>query len=460
MKHPFIITVALVFIVGASEVSPLRAQRLTRERLSFNAAWRFQKGDPAGTEGQLAYDKVKPWVIATGNEFRSRAATPAPVPGNPGNDIPYAQPSFDDHTWRQLNLPHDWGIEGPFKQEYPGETGKLPWWGVGWYRKHFSVSPAEKGRQFYLDVDGAMAYAMVWLNGKFVGGWPYGYASFELDLTPYIKFGADNVIAIRLDNPPDSSRWYPGGGIYRNVWLIKTSQIHVSHWGTYVTTPDVTSASAMIDLRVTLQNKSRNNASVTIMSQVFEVGARGNKPAGPPAFAPMKVEVHAGERMTANMSARIDKPKLWNLQHPNLYYLVTTISQAGQTIDRYETSFGIRTIKFDVEKGFLLNGEQLKIQGVCNHHDLGALGSALNLRALERQLEILKEMGVNALRTSHNPPAPELLELADRMGFVVMDEAFDAWRRGKKKNDYHLLFDDGTRKTCVRRCVEIAIILR
>jgi len=286
-----------------------------------------------------------------------------------------------------------------------------------------------------------MAYAMVWLNGKFVGGWPYGYASFELDLTPYIKFGADNVIAIRLDNPPDSSRWYPGGGIYRNVWLIKTSQIHVSHWGTYVTTPDVTSASAMIDLRVTLQNKSRNNASVTIMSQVFEVGARGNKPAGPPAFAPMKVEVHAGERMTANMSARIDKPKLWNLQHPNLYYLVTTISQAGQTIDRYETSFGIRTIKFDVEKGFLLNGEQLKIQGVCNHHDLGALGSALNLRALERQLEILKEMGVNALRTSHNPPAPELLELADRMGFVVMDEAFDAWRRGKKKNDYHLLFD-------------------
>ena len=442
MKHDFIITLALVFVIGAFEGSPLHAQRLTRERLSFNADWRFQKGDPAGTEGQLAYDKVKPWVIATGNEFLSRAATPAPVAGNPGNDIPYAQPSFDDHTWRQLNLPHDWGIEGPFKQEYPGETGKLPWWGVGWYRKHFSVSPGEKGRQFYLDVDGAMAYAMVWLNGKFVGGWPYGYASFELDLTPYIQFGADNLIAIRLDNPPDSSRWYPGGGIYRNVWLIKTSQIHVSHWGTYVTTPNVTSASAMIDLRVTLQNDSLNNAIVTITSQILEVGAKGNKTAAPPAFAPVKVEVRAGERMTANMSARIDTPKLWKLQVPNLYSLVTTISQAGRTIDRYETSFGIRTIKFDVDKGFLLNGEQLKIQGVCNHHDLGALGSALNRRALERQLEILKEMGVNALRTSHNPPAPELLELADRMGFVVMDEAFDAWRRGKKKNDYHLLFDD------------------
>src|SRR5262249_53234818 len=169
---------------------------------------------------------------------------------------------------------------------------------------------------------------------------------------------------------------------------------------------------------------------------------RGPKTAAPPAFAPVKVDVRPGERTTINMGARIDKPKLWNLQHPNLYSVVTTISQVGRTIDRYETTFGVRTIKFDVEKGFLLNGEQVKIQGVCDHHDLGALGSALNLRALERQLEILKEMGVNALRTSHNPPAPELLDLADRMGFVVMDEAFDAWRRGKKKNDYHLLFDD------------------
>ena len=443
MKTKCIGMLILAFLLVTLDVSLASAQRLTRERLSLNAGWRFQKGDPPGTEGRLAYERIKPWVISTGNEYVMGARKPARPEGNLGNDILYAQPGFDDRSWRQLDLPHDWGIEGPFKQEYPGETGKLPWWGVGWYRKHFRVSPQEKGRQFYLDLDGAMAYATVWLNGKFVGGWPYGYASFELDLTPYVEFGADNVIAIRLDNPPDSSRWYPGGGIYRNVWLVKTGPVHVSNWGTYITTPEVTSSSATIDLKITLENKSASNAKVTIQSEVFEVSAGGQRATKPSkSFAPATSEVGAGERTTTATSARIDKPGLWSLQHPNLYSMVTTISQDGKIADRYETTFGIRTIKFDVEKGFLLNGEKVRIQGVCDHHDLGALGSALNVRALERQLEILKEMGVNAIRTSHNPPAPELLELCDRMGFVVMDEAFDAWRRAKKKNDYHLLFDD------------------
>lgn len=305
------------------------------------------------------------------------------------------------------------------------------------------MAEAEKGTQFHLEIDGAMAYAMVWLNGKLVGGWPYGYASFELDLTPYVEFGADNVIAIRLDNPPDSSRWYPGGGIYRNVWLVKTSPVHVSHWGTYITTPEVSLSSATIDLKVTAENNSTSKAKVTVRSEVFEVGVNGQRSRRASTwFAPSTIEIAAGERTTTATTTRIDKPRLWDLKHPNLYSVITTISQDGWNIDRYETTFGIRTIKFDVEKGFLLNGERVRIQGVCDHHDLGALGSALNVRALERQLEILKEMGVNAVRTSHNPPAPELLELADRMGLVVMDEAFDAWRRGKKKNDYHLLFDD------------------
>ncbi len=192
-----------------------------RERISLNANWRFQKGDPPGTEGRLAYERIKDWVAATGNEFvlTSGAKKPSRPAGDLGEDISYTQRNFDDRGWRQLNLPHDWGIEGPFNQDYPGETGKLPWWGVGWYRKHFSVSADEKGKQFYLDIDGAMSYATFWLNGKFVGGWPYGYASFELDLTPYIDYGRENVLAIRLDNPPDSSRWYPGGGIYRRLQL-------------------------------------------------------------------------------------------------------------------------------------------------------------------------------------------------------------------------------------------------
>jgi len=301
-------TLTLIIGVALLAIQPLpaQAQRPARERLSLNADWRFQKSDPSGTEGQLAYEKIKPWVIATGNEFLPQPK-PARPAGNLGTDIPYAQKGFDDRGWRQLNLPHDWGIEGPFKQEYPGETGKLPWWGVGWYRKHFQALSSEQGTQFRLEIDGAMAYATVWLNGKFVGGWPYGYASFELDLTPYVEFGADNVIAIRLDNPPDSSRWYPGGGIYRNVWLVKTGPVHVSHWGTYITTPEVTASSATIDLKVTLENNSASRANLTIQSQVFEVGANGKRaPIPAKLFAPTSAEVPAGERATIGSSTLVN----------------------------------------------------------------------------------------------------------------------------------------------------------
>jgi beta-galactosidase len=414
-----------------------------RERLSFNADWNFKKDDPSGSEGLLNYEKLRNWVNATGNEFvaQSDARKPRPA-GNLGEAVSYTQRNFDDRSWRQLNLPHDWGIEGPFNQEYPGETGKLPWWGVAWYRKHFSVSASDKGRQIYLDIDGAMAYATVWLNGRLVGGWPYGYASFELDLTPDIEFGADNVIAIRLDNPPDSSRWYPGGGIYRNVWLVKTAPIHVGHWGTFITTTDVNRSAATVDLKVSIDNNSVSPVNATVKTQVYELanGQKAGKPVS--SSAPDGLTIAAGATVSSMMTMRVDSPKLWNLQEPNLYSAVTTVEQNGKTIDSYETVFGIRTIKFDVDQGFLLNGEHVRINGVCDHHDLGPLGAAINTRALERQIELLKQMGVNAIRTSHNPPAPELLELCDRMGILVMDEAFDAWRRAKKKNDYHLLFDD------------------
>jgi len=414
-----------------------------RQRLSLDADWRFKKDDPAGSEGSLSYEKSRNWVNATGNELVAEETARKPRPtGNLGETVSYTQRDFDDRSWRQLNLPHDWGIEGSFKQEYPGETGKLPWWGVGWYRKHFNASASERGRQFYLDIDGAMAYSSVWLNGRFVGGWPYGYASFELDLTPYIQYGADNVIAIRLDNPPDSSRWYPGGGIYRNVWLVKTAPVHVSHWGTYIITTDVSRSAATVNLGVSVDNHSGAAANATVKTQIYEL-VNGRKMSRLVASSPpIRMAIARDASRSDTMTLRVANPKLWNLQSPNLYTAVTTVEQNGKMIDAYETTFGIRTIKFDVDKGFLLNGEHIRINGVCDHHDLGPLGSAINVRALERQIELLKEMGVNAIRTSHNPPAPELLELCDRMGILVMDEAFDAWHRAKKKNDYHLVFDD------------------
>lgn len=419
-----------------------------RERLSFNADWRFKKDDPSGSEALLSYGRVKDWVNATGNEFVAKAEAKKPRPaGNLGETVSYTQRNFDDRSWRQFDLPHDWGIEGPFRQEYPGETGKLPWWGVGWYRKHLTVSASERGKQIYLDIDGAMAYASVWLNGRFVGGWPYGYASFELDLTPYIEFGADNVIAIRLDNPPDSSRWYPGGGIYRNVWLVKTAPVHVGHWGTFVTTGEVSQSAATVNVKVSIDNNSAAPANITVSTQIYELvnGQKTGKPIS--SSVPITTTIAAGASNSSTMTMRVTNPKLWNLQKPNLYAAVTTVEQNIETlygviVDTYETVFGIRTIRFDVDKGFFLNGEHVRINGVCDHHDLGPLGAAINTRALERQIELLKQMGVNAIRTSHNPPAPELLELCDRMGILVMDEAFDAWRRAKKKNDYHLLFDD------------------
>jgi len=416
--------------------------RLVRERSSLDAGWLFQKDDPAGTEGRLSYAAIKDWVNATGNEFTNETKRTRPA-GNLGSDVSYTKREFDDHGWRKLDLPHDWGIEGPFNQDYPGETGKLPWFGVAWYRKHLQISPSDKERRIYLQIDGAMAYSVVWLNGQFVGSWPYGYASFELDLTPYLQYGADNVIAIRLDNPPESSRWYPGGGLYRNVWLVKTAPIHVGHWGTYITTPQVTADSANVNIKTTVNNDSQSDATLRVSTQLFAVSATGQKTGKPLASSePGTLNLAAAMAQTIDTNLVLPRPKLWDLKSPNRYLAVTTVMQGAKVVDQYETVFGVRTIKFDEKEGFYLNGERVYLKGVCDHHDLGALGSALNIRALERQLEILKEMGVNAIRTSHNPPSPELLELCDRMGLVVMDEAFDAWRRGKKKNDYHLLFDD------------------
>lgn len=348
--------------------------------------------------------------------------------------------AFNDEPWRKLAVPHDWGIEGPFRLELAGETGKLPWKGIGWYRKHFAVPATDQGRRVFIDFDGAMAYAKVYCNGQYVGTWPFGYNSFRLDLTPFLRFGADNVLAVRLDTEKWDSRWYPGAGLYRHVWLVKTHAVHVGHWGTYLTTPEITPAQGLVNIAVTLDNQSLAAASPTVFTEVYELLDSGLIPNRSPRSETATVTVPAQGSVTVTQQIAVPTPKLWSLDATHRYIARTIVKIGDQTVDSYNTPFGFRTLQFTAREGFLLNGKRVQINGTCNHHDLGALGAALNERALERQLEILKAMGCNALRTSHNPPAPELLDLADRMGFLVWDEAFDCWAGGKKPNDYNKLY--------------------
>ena len=412
-----------------------------RERLSMDDGWRFIRNEPAETGASLDYPALRAWILPTGNPFTTNTAAMRPN-SDPIAKVLFAQPDFDDSQWRLLNLPHDWGIEGPFNQGYSGETGKLPWWGVAWYRKHLDIPATDTGKDIYLDIDGAMSYATVWLNGKLVGGWPYGYASWRVDLTPYVKFGGDNVVAIRLNNLPDSSRWYPGGGIYRNVWLVKTAPVHVAHWGAYVTTPEVSKSSATVKIQARLDNDGDADSVVTVKYEIFELGKDGVKGALLARLVTDGVKISAHQSQSDEGQIDLKNPELWSLEKPQQYVVVTSVEHDGQPVDTYETPFGIRTIEFTKDNGFLLNGKRVPINGVCDHGDLGALGIAINTRALERQIEILKSMGCNAIRTSHNPPSPEFLDLCDRLGMLVMDESFDCWEHGKTKNDYHLLFDD------------------
>ena len=423
--------------------SALFGEDANSRRSSFNDGWLFQKNDPVGAEGILTYEKIKNWITATGNEFVPEPTTkPGRPAGNLGEDIVYTAQNLDDRSWRVITLPHDWCIEGDFQQALNGESARLPCAGIGWYRKHFTLSQGDMGKQIYIDFDGAISHSAVWLNGKFVGGWPYGYASFRHDLTPFIEFGKENVLAVRLDNAPDSSRWYPGAGIYRNVWLVKTAQVHVGHWGTNITTPLVTKESANVVANIVVANDSAKEVKIGLKTTIYR-STNGSKSAMPVAeFPERSITISAHSAQADESTVSITGPDLWSPQTPNLYFAVTQIRQNGELIDSYDTLFGIRSIKFDADNGFFLNGEHLYIKGVCEHDDLGALGLAVNVRALERKFEILKEMGVNAIRTSHNPHTPEFLDLADQMGFLVLDEAFDAWTRPKRPNDYSTLFPD------------------
>ena len=345
-----------------------------------------------------------------------------------------------------VELPHDWAIEGPFDIDLPGNTGKLPYAGVGWYRKIFRVDADKQGQRVSIQFDGAMSHAKVWVNGTYVGEWPYGYNSFYFDITDQIKFGGKNVVAVRLENPSDSSRWYPGAGIYRNVWLGFTEPVHVAHWGTFVRSMDVSKEQATVKISTEVQNQLTEAAEVEITQEIFPEG----KPEQVAAMMSLDdVEIGADGIHKSDFTVILSDVDLWDIKTPSLYTLRTTIEVDDKVTDVYETIFGIRSAVFDAYEGFLLNGERVALNGVCLHHDLGPLGTAVYKRAIERQLELLADMGCNAIRTSHNMPAPELLEMCDRKGFVVLDEAFDCWERGKTPNDYHLLFKDWHEKDIV-----------
>lgn len=347
--------------------------------------------------------------------------------------------SLDGGEARTVNLPHDWGVEGEFAQEYPGESGKLRWWGKAEYRKALDIKPEDLAGQVFLEIDGAMSHSRVLVNGRDCGGWPYGYASYAVELTPALHTGS-NEIVITLDNPEESSRWYPGGGLYRNVWLSKRSLVHVDHWGTAVTSAPVGSG-AEVQLRIRLRNAGAP-AGARVETKLF--GSDGPLPV-PPVVTDIEC-LEDGMKIMQDFT--LPEAVLWSPECPQMYRAETTVLLGGKLADKYCTPFGIRSAEFRAD-GFWLNGQKTFLKGVCLHHDAGALGAAWNEDAWIRRLLKLKEMGCNAIRMSHNPPAPELLDLCDRMGFLVIDELTDTWTVPKKPNGYATLFDEWAEKDLV-----------
>ena len=398
---------ASVFASEDNVALPNRPQ--VRDRISFNADWKFFRC------GKMP--------------DQTEQAEPADL----------EQPNADDTQWNDLDLPHDWALQGPFHR---GESrwGNLPYEGIGWYRKHFNVSKADKGKRIFIDFDGAMSNAKVWLNGHFIGQWPYGYASFRLELTEHLKFGKDNILAVRLQNHYRPTRWYPGAGIQRNVWLVKTSPVHVDHWGAFVTTPKVTANQADVAINVTLNNQSGTATMVEVSAEIYELAGKPIRVASAEAVS-RKLKVGATEAI--ELDAKIRKPKLWDTDTPNRYCAHIIVTANGKTVDSYTAIFGVRTIDYSADKGFFLNGKHVKFNGMCLHDDFGAMGIEINQTALEYYLGKMKQMGCNAIRTAHKPASPELLALCDSMGFMVMEENFDEWAKGKDKspNGYHNIFD-------------------
>ena len=392
-------TISMLALVGLlnSDLSA-EAETMSRNRERFCNAWQFNLGDVPGAEA----------------------------------------PNFNDSAWRTLNLPHDWSIELPFDSRMPGgnSVGYLPG-GIGWYRKAFTVPESDRGKKVVIDFDGVYMDSQVWINGHLLGRRPNGYISFHYDLTPHLKQGDEkNVIAVRANVEPNFSRWYPGAGIYRRVWLTKMNPVHVAHWGSFVTTPEVAADRATVRLQTEVENESDHASELKITSLIQD--AQGN----------VVSTAEASHRLDAGGTYRFDQqfvvshPNLWSPDSPDLYRIVSTLTVGSHVVDEVVTPFGIRTVKFTTDHGFFLNGEHVDIKGVCLHHDYGPIGTAFYPRALERQLEILRGMGCNAIRTAHNPRDPAFYSICDRMGFMVMDEAFDVWEQRKLPNDYSQFFGE------------------
>ena len=350
------------------------------------------------------------------------------------NDDKAHETTFDDHAWRVLDLPHDWAIEGDFYALNPSGAngGALPG-GTGWYRKHLNLNDNDASSRYVLHFDGAYMNTSVYVNGQLVGVRPYGFISFSYDITPYLKKQGDNVVAVKVDNSKQpNSRWYTGCGIYRHVYLMKSSDIRIEEWGVQALT-EVKKGKGKVSLNTKIENPSGRSRRVivhqTLWNKAHQMMSKASKVC--------QVEANGA---TISQLLNVNKPQLWSLESPNLYTVTTEIEENGRILDHDTISIGLRNVAFDVKKGFFLNGKNIKINGVCLHGDLGCLGTAINEDALYRQLLMMKDMGVNAIRCSHNPPAPELLNLCDSMGLLVMDEAFDSWMQGKTTYDYSIYF--------------------
>lgn len=392
MRHNNIIALSLLFLVFTS----CKQSDLNTEPQSFNKNWLFFKGEALGAENI----------------------------------------TFDDSQWRSLDLPHDWAIEGPFDIKYNARSGGLPFHGNGWYRKHFQIPKSAQGKHVTLHFDGAMYNAKVYLNGHLVGHRPNGYIGFTVNLSEHLNYGGENIVAVQLTPEDLSSRWYPGAGIYRNTWIEFNNKIHIPQWGTYITTPKITVEEAKVNLNIEVNNVSKANSLIVVKSEIY------NSQDDIVASVSDTINANANSLMNVSQNTMIFNPKLWDLHTPNLYVAKTTLFGDKGIIETYNTTFGIRSIVYDSDSGFKLNNNKTRFQGVCLHHDLGPLGTAVNERATERQLEIMKRMGVNAVRTSHNPPSPEQVKLCDAMGIMMQVEAFDVWKKPKVENDYSKYFED------------------
>jgi beta-galactosidase len=386
MKPGRIAYLPLVLIMAFSINHKVYSQYSDREVLNFNFDWKFYKGD-----------------------------------------IPNGQsPDLDDAGWRSLDLPHDWSIEGPFSKDFASATGYLPA-GIGWYRKSFTIPANEKNRKVFVCFDGIYNNSEVWINGNYLGKRPNGYISFQYDLTPYLKPGKGNLLAVKVNHTKfGDSRWYTGSGIYRDVKLVFTSPVHIKQWGVFAAAKEVSSQKASLDIEVSLLNETKEATDITVanyllfgtdtvkkISEVLNINASSTK-----------VIIHKMELIN---------PKLWDVDNPNLYSLVTVVKGKKDIVDSQTTKVGFRNLRFDADKGFYLNGKNIKLKGICMHHDAGTLGSAVPRKVIERRLDILKELGCNAIRTSHNPFSSDFLELCDEKGFLVIGEAFDEWELPKKK---------------------------